>query len=120
MNKSVSTVLAVKFSPVVDTLDERGLPLWAAAESHAIGCGGDALVSDATGLSRDTIRVGRQPIHSGIAVGDAPARMSPSRLAGPTTSVSWRFESAMGIATKRRLEIANEYDCRGALEKSCG
>jgi len=59
------TIIAVKFSAVVDALDERGRRLWAAAESDAIGYGGDSLVSDATGLSRDTIRVGRQQIHSG-------------------------------------------------------
>ena len=63
-------MIAVKFSAVVDALDERGRRLWAAAESDAIGYGGDALVSDATGLSRDTIRAGRRQIHSGNAVGD--------------------------------------------------
>lgn len=66
----LETIIAVKFSAVVDALDERGRRLWAAAESAAIGYGGDSLVSDATGLSRDTIRVGRQQIHSGYTVGD--------------------------------------------------
>jgi hypothetical protein len=66
----LETIIAVKFSAVVDALDERGRRLWAAAESAAIGYGGDALVSDATGLSRDTIRAGRRQIHSGNAVGD--------------------------------------------------
>lgn len=66
----LETIIAVKFSAVVDALDERGRRLWAAAESDAIGYGGDSLVSDATGLSRDTIRVGRQQIRSGTAVGD--------------------------------------------------
>jgi hypothetical protein len=65
----LETIVAVKYSAVVDALDERGRRLWAAAESSAIGYGGDALVSDATGLSRDTIRAGRQQIHSGTAVG---------------------------------------------------
>ena len=59
----------MKFSAVVDALDERGRRLWAAAESGAIGYGGDALVSDATGLSRDTIRAGRQQIQDGNALG---------------------------------------------------
>jgi hypothetical protein len=66
----LETIIAVKFSAIVDALDERGRRLWAAAESGVIGYGGDALVSDATGLSRDTIRAGRQQIYSGIAVGD--------------------------------------------------
>jgi hypothetical protein len=38
-------------------LDERTRRLWAAAESVAIGYGGDALVSAATGLARETIRL---------------------------------------------------------------
>lgn len=67
---ALETMIAVKFSAVVDALDERGRRLWAAAESDAIGYGGDSLVSDATGLSRDTIRVGRQQIYSGTAVGN--------------------------------------------------
>ena len=46
-------------------LDERGRRMWAAAESRAIGYGGDALVSDATGLSRVTIRAGRRELESG-------------------------------------------------------
>jgi hypothetical protein len=66
----LETIIAVKFSAIVDALDERGRRLWVAAESGVIGYGGDALVSDATGLSRDTIRAGRQQIYSGIAVGD--------------------------------------------------
>jgi len=64
----LETIIAVKYSAVVDALDERGRRLWAAAESSAIGYGGDALVSDATGLARATIRSGRQQIASGTAV----------------------------------------------------
>ena len=42
--------------------------LWAAAESLAIGYGGDALVSAATGLSRVTIRNGRHEVTQGVEV----------------------------------------------------
>jgi len=65
----LETIIAVKYCAVVDALDERGRRLWAAAESEAIGYGGDALVSDATGLSRVTIRAGRRQINSGKPVG---------------------------------------------------
>src|SRR5881628_1628418 len=47
-------------------LDERARRLWAAAESGAIGYGGDALVSAATGLARQTIRNGRREIEQGV------------------------------------------------------
>jgi hypothetical protein len=53
-------------SPV---LNERARRLWAAAESIAIGYGGDALVSAATGLAPETIRKGRRE----LAIGDGAA-----------------------------------------------
>jgi hypothetical protein len=68
-NAELETIIAVKYCAVVDAFDERGRRLWAAAESNAIGYGGDALVSDATGLSRITIRAGREQIQSGRALG---------------------------------------------------
>ena len=51
-----------KYSAVALVLNERARRLWAAAESHSIGFGGDALVSSATGLARETIRKGRLEI----------------------------------------------------------
>src|SRR5436190_12764793 len=47
-------------------LDERARRLWAAAESAAIGYGGDSLVSAATGLARETIRNGRRELARGV------------------------------------------------------
>jgi len=48
-------------------LDARARRLWAAAESMAIGYGGDAVVSAATGLARETIRNGRRELTRGDA-----------------------------------------------------
>src|ERR1700679_626108 len=59
-------MLVEKYSFVSPVLDERGKRLWAAAESHAIGYGGDALVSAATGLARDRIRRGRLELLQGV------------------------------------------------------
>ena len=55
-----------KYAAIESRLDERARRLWAAAESRAIGFGGDSLVSAATGLSRPTIRAGRAEIDSGV------------------------------------------------------
>ncbi len=68
-NDELETTIAVKFAAIEGALDERGRRLWAGTESRAIGYGGDALVSDATGLSRTTIRAGRRQIEQGIPVG---------------------------------------------------
>jgi len=55
-----------KFVAMAPVLDERARRLWAAAESVAIGYGGDALVSAATGLARETIRHGRRELAAGV------------------------------------------------------
>ena len=67
-NLQLEAVLVEKYATVLPVLDERGRRLWAAAESRAIGYGGDSVVSAATGLARQTIRAGRSEIEQGIEV----------------------------------------------------
>jgi Rhodopirellula transposase DDE domain len=57
--------IVAKYAALCDVLDERARRLWAAAESREIGYGGDALVSSATGIARETIRNGRKELESG-------------------------------------------------------
>ena len=64
----LEATIVEKYTAVKAFLDERGRRIWAAAESRAIGYGGDALVSDATGLSRPTIRAGRREIERGATL----------------------------------------------------
>ena len=66
-NLELEATIVEKYAAVEAFLDERGRRVWAATESRAIGYGGDALVSDATGLSRPTIRKGRRELESGGA-----------------------------------------------------
>jgi hypothetical protein len=56
----------MKYEAISPVLDERARRLWAAAESRAIGYGGDAIVSAATGLARATIRAGRAELEQGV------------------------------------------------------
>lgn len=65
-NIELEAVIVDKFSAISSALDERGRRLWAAAESRAIGYGGDSVVSAATGLARQTIRKGRSEIQAEI------------------------------------------------------
>ena len=65
-NLELEAALVQKYAAVSKVLNERARRLWAAAESNAIGYGGDAVVSAATGLSRKTIRDGRAEIAEGI------------------------------------------------------
>ena len=65
-NDDLEATLVAKFSVMGPVLDERARRLWAAAESLAIGYGGDAVVSAATGLARETIRKGRHELARGV------------------------------------------------------
>ncbi len=62
----LEAVIVAKYAAVSAELNERARRLWAASESMAIGRGGDALVSDATGIARQTIRNGRREIERGV------------------------------------------------------
>src|SRR6266508_2918196 len=62
----MEAAIVAKFAVVAPVLNERARRLWAAAESRAIGYGGDAVVSAATGLSRVTIRKGRREVEDGV------------------------------------------------------
>jgi hypothetical protein len=58
----LEATLVAKYVVMGPLLNERTRRLWAAAESIAIGFGGDAIVSSATGLARQTIRNGRREL----------------------------------------------------------
>jgi len=62
-----------KYRALSPVMDERMRRLWAAAEAKAFGSGGIAAVERATGLSRTTIRAGREELSAGVAPEDVVA-----------------------------------------------
>ena len=62
----LEAAIVAKYVVMAPLLDERSRRLWAAAESATIGYGGDALVSSATGLARQTICNGRRELADGV------------------------------------------------------
>lgn len=68
MRRDIATeeTIVTKYAAIEGLLDERTRRLWAATESRAIGYGGDALVSSATGLARATIRNGRSELDAAV------------------------------------------------------
>jgi hypothetical protein len=62
----LEATLVAKYVVMGPLLNERTRRLWAAAESIALGFGGDAIVSSATGLARQTIRNGRLELAQGV------------------------------------------------------
>lgn len=65
-DEGIEAAIVTKYAVIAPVLNERARRLWAATESRAIGYGGDALVSAATGLARETIRNGRREIERGV------------------------------------------------------
>jgi hypothetical protein len=66
-DEGLEALIVSKYAMVAPVLNERARRLWAATESLALGYGGDALVSAATGLARQTIRNGRRELKQGLA-----------------------------------------------------
>ncbi len=58
MRDSTVQTIKEKYASLEPVLDERARRLWAATEARAIGWGGISQVSEATGLSRITIKAG--------------------------------------------------------------
>jgi hypothetical protein len=54
--------ISKRYEKIAPVLDERMRRLWGGAESSVIGFGGIAIVSKATGLSRNTIVRGEQEL----------------------------------------------------------
>ena len=78
MDKNV-LLLAEKFAAVRDSLGERGIRMWAAAEARSLGHGGIKAVAAALGLSRRTVERGikeLEDIDSGIDEAKLPAGAS--------------------------------------------
>ena len=63
-------MIRAKFQSLKPVMNERLTRLWAGAEAEAIGEGGIAIVEAATGMSRTTIRAGRDELRGGVAPGD--------------------------------------------------
>jgi hypothetical protein len=59
-----------KFEALSPVMDERLRRLWAGAEAEALGDGGIAKVEQATGMSRTTIRAGRDELRAGVSPDD--------------------------------------------------
>lgn len=78
-NLALEASIVAKYAVVSPLLDERARRLWAAAESREIGYGGDAVVSAATGLARQTIRNGRAEIEAGVKITGRVRRVGAGR-----------------------------------------
>jgi hypothetical protein len=105
--------LVAKFAAISPVLDERSRRLWAAAESRSIGYGGDALVSAATGLARETIRNGRREIECGVEANGCVRRAGAGRPSIDATQPGIRQ------ALERLVDPLTRGDPGSALRWTC-
>jgi Rhodopirellula transposase DDE domain len=112
-DEDLEAAIVMKYAAVAPALDERARRLWAAAESRAIGYGGDAIVSAATGLARDTIRKGRWEIEQGVAV---TARI---RRAGAGRPSIKKTQPGLEAALERLVDPLTRGDPMSPLRWTC-
>jgi hypothetical protein len=112
-NEKVESAIVGKYAAIAPALDERTRRLWAAAESRAIGYGGDALVAAATGLARDTIRKGRVEIEAGMT---APGRV---RRAGAGRPSLKKTQPGLDAALERLVDPVTRGDPMSPLRWTC-
>src|SRR5712692_2298327 len=76
------TAIKGEFELLRSMLDERICRLWAATKANALGYGGESRVAEATGLSRATIRRGKQELEQ--------LETAPMETTQPLHPVHWQ------------------------------
>jgi hypothetical protein len=130
MHESEVEVISEKYTTLEPVLNERARRLWAATEARAIGRGGVSRVSEATGLSRITIRAGlkeldstlsdrvdvagrirksgggRKPLteHAPRLLHDLETLVDPNTRGDPMSPLRWTCKSAAMLASELRSE----------------
>jgi hypothetical protein len=112
-NVDVEAAVVAKYVVLEPFLDERARRLRAAAESRAIGFGGDALVSAATGLARQTIRRGRQQVEAGLV---ATGRIRQPGAGRPTLEAK---QPGLAVALEQLVEPLTRGDPTSPLRWTC-
>lgn len=102
-----------KYAALGAVLDERARRLWAASESRAIGYGGDAVVSAATGLARATIRKGRRELAQGT-----PASKQLRRAGGGRPGIG-ASQPGIKAALEQLVDPMTRGDPSSALRWTC-
>ena len=85
------TTVRGKFVALRPVMDERLTRLWAGAEADALGEGGIAIVERATGLSRTTIRAGRDELRGGVTADANSIAWAYCRAVFVPRPPLWRF-----------------------------
>lgn len=88
-DSKLEAAIRQKYLSLEGVLNERARRLWAATESCAVGYGGDAVVASATGLARETIRIGREELKKGKMAAVRQRRSGGGRKALALVKEGW-------------------------------
>jgi hypothetical protein len=95
-----ASVIKEKYEALKPYMDKRMRRVWAAAEAKALGRGGISTVSEATGLTRKTIRGGLCEQQEQLESGEAPGQRVRRRGGGrkriteqdPNRQINYRLQ----------------------------
>lgn len=107
-----------KFHSLGPVLDERSRRQWAATEARELGYGGISLVARATGLARDTIRLGLRELDHRRGHPDDPPARRLRRPGGGRKSVA-ESDPAMVSALEGLVEPHTRGDPQSPLRWTC-
>jgi hypothetical protein len=137
-------IIRAKFEALRPVMDERVMRLWAGAEADALGDGGIAIVGRATGLSRTTIRAGRDELRAGATPDEVvwvrrPGRgrprietttpaildvlealVDPVTRGDPESPLRWTSKSTLKLPTNWSVCRGTDYRGRGRDAGSAG
>ena len=106
--------LRLKYSALVDDLDERGRRRWAATEAMALGRGGIVAVAIATGLSDRTVKNGIQEICEATPIASGRQR----KLGGGRKPLEYHCKD-LQQAVERLVEPTERGDPQSPLRWTC-
>ena len=106
-----------KYRSLASVLDERARRRWAATEARAYGWGGVSAVSDATGMSPNTIRKGLAELAGDSATAGATSRLRKvgggrKRLAQTDPQLSSALDTLVAPLTRGDPQSALRWTCK--------
>ena len=116
--RALTESIKARFEALQPVLDEKTRRLWAGAEAQAIGRGGIARVSEATGMSRDTVRAGLRAVQAGAAAVSSAGGGRLRRSGGGCKGLAERDPEPLR-ALENKLDPATRGDPLSPLRWTC-
>jgi transposase len=107
--------LALKYVSIAPYLNERSQRIWAAVEAVTLGWGGISRVSEATGMSRDTIRAGIKELEQQQQTPETVLNLNQIRRSGGGRKQVEEHDAGIVDALERLIEPETRGDPESPL-----